>query len=62
MTDVVRKSDTVVPVPVLALDKVREVLRAVAAGDPVDTPQAAALAAYALAALPPQHRLEQRVA
>ena len=62
MTDVVRKADSVVPVPLTALDKAREVLRAVAAGEPVDNAQAAALAAYALAALPPQHRPEQRVA
>jgi hypothetical protein len=36
-----------------AIEKVRAVLRAVAAGEPVDNPSAAAEAAYALAALPP---------
>lgn len=40
-------------VPKSAIDKVRAVLRAVAAGEPVDTPSVAAQAAHALAALPP---------
>ena len=48
-----KKQDSTVPVTQQALDKVREVLRAVAAGEPVDTPTYAALAAYALAGLPP---------
>jgi hypothetical protein len=44
-----------------AVDMVRAVLRAVAAGEPVDNPCAAAEAAYALAALPPaQPRVDDR--
>jgi hypothetical protein len=61
MTTVVKKTESVVPVPAQALDKVREVLRAVAAGEPVDNPSAAAAAAYALAALPPTPRREMYV-
>lgn len=49
--------DQDVTVPTHALDQAREVLRQVAAGDPVDTPAAAAEAARALAALPPRHAL-----
>lgn len=44
-------------VPSQALDRARDVLRQVAAGEPVDTPAAAAEAARALAALPPRHAL-----
>jgi len=62
MTTVVKNPDSVVLVPRQALDKVREVLRAVAAGEPVDNPSSAALAAYALAALPPAPRRERYVA
>lgn len=62
MTTVVKKQDSVVPVPTQALDRVREVLRAVAAGEPVDDARSAALAAYALAALPPAPRREMYVA
>lgn len=62
MTTVVKKQDSVVMVPTHALDKVREVLRAVAAGEPVDNAQSATLAAYALAALPPAPRRERYVA
>ncbi len=62
MTTVVKKADSVVLVPAQALDKVREVLRAVAAGEPVDNAGSAALAAYALAALPPAPRREAYVA
>lgn len=59
MTNVVRKPDSVVLVTQQAIDKVREVLRAVAAGEPVDNASAAAQAAYALAALPPSPRQER---
>jgi hypothetical protein len=45
-----------------AIDMVREVLRGVAAGEPVDNAQSAAQAAYALAALPPSPRQDQLVA
>jgi hypothetical protein len=45
-----------------ALAMVREVLRAVAAGEPVDNASCAAQAAYALAALPPSPRQEQLIA
>lgn len=45
-----------------AVDMVRDVLRAVAAGEPVDNAQCAAQAAYALAALPPSPRQDQLVA
>ena len=62
MTTVVRKPESVVPVPEQALAKAREVLRLVAAGEPVDTPTCAALAAYALAALPPSPRQERLIA
>lgn len=62
MTTVLRKQDSVVPVPRQALDKVRELLRAIAAGDPVDNASVAAQAAYALAALPPSPRQEPFVA
>lgn len=51
------QNDQDVAVPAQALDQVRDVLRQVAAGDPVDTPAAAAEAAHALAALPPRHAL-----
>jgi hypothetical protein len=62
VTTVLRKTDSVVPVTQQALDKVREVLRAVAAGEPVDNASAAAAAAYALAALPPSPRQERLIA
>jgi hypothetical protein len=62
MTTVIRKTDSVALVPEQALEKVREVLRLVAAGEPVDTPSYAALAAYALAALPPSPRRERLIA
>jgi hypothetical protein len=62
VTTVLRKSESVVPVTQQALDKVRAVLRAVAAGEPVDNASAAAAAAYALAALPPSPRQEQLIA
>jgi hypothetical protein len=62
MTTVLRKPDSVVLVTQQAIDKVRGVLRAVAAGEPVDNASAAAQAAYALAALPPSLRREQHVA
>lgn len=45
-----------------ALEQVREVLRAVAAGEPVDNAQAAAQAAHALASLPPAPRPARFVA
>jgi hypothetical protein len=45
-----------------AVEMVREVLRAVAAGEPVDNAACAAQAAYALAALPPSPRHEQLIA
>lgn len=47
----------VIAVPAQAIDQVRAVLRAVAGGEPVDSPFAEAEAAYALAALPPATRL-----
>lgn len=53
MSTAFREDIVLVQVPEPALNKVRAVLRAVAAGEPVDTPSAAAEAAYALAALPP---------
>ncbi|HTL22866.1 MAG TPA: hypothetical protein VL281_02415 [Mycobacteriales bacterium] len=62
MTTVLRKTDSVVLVTQQAIDKVREVLRAVAAGEPVDNASAAAAAAYALAALPPSPRQERLIA
>ena len=62
MTAVVRKPESVVPCTEQALAKAREVLRLVAAGEPVDNPTYAAMAAYALAALPPSPRQEQRIA
>ena len=62
MTNVVRKLDTVVHVPAQAIEKAREVLRLVAAGEPVDNASCATLAAYALAALPPSPQQEQHVA
>jgi hypothetical protein len=62
VTTVLRKTDSVVLVTQQAIDKVREVLRAVAAGEPVDNASAAAAAAYALAALPPSPRLERLIA
>jgi hypothetical protein len=62
MTTVVKRQDSVVLVPAQALEKVREVLRAVAAGEPVDNASAATLAAYALAALPPAQRQASYVA
>lgn len=62
MTTVLRKTESVVLVTQQAIDKVREVLRAVAAGEPVDNASAAAAAAYALAALPPSPRQEQLIA
>lgn len=55
-----RKPEDVVPVPQQALEKVRRVLRAIAAGEPVDNAQAAAEAAHALAALPPAPLRESR--
>jgi hypothetical protein len=58
MTTVMRRAESVIPVSQQALEKAREVLRAVAAGEPVDNAQAAAQAAYALAALPPAPRQE----
>lgn len=57
-----READQVVPVPERALEKVRELLRAVAAGEAVDNAQAAAQAAHALAALPPGPRRQKFVA
>ena len=45
-----------------AVDMVREVLRAVAAGERVDNAACAAQAAYALAALPPSPRQERLIA
>jgi hypothetical protein len=62
VTTVLRKNESVVLVTQQAIDKVREVLRAVAAGEPVDNPSAAAAAAYALAALPPSPRQERLIA
>ena len=62
MTTVLRKPETVVLVTQQAIDKVREILRAVAAGEPVDNATAATQAAYALAALPDSPSQEQRVA
>lgn len=56
------KNDNLVPVSAEALDKVRALLRAIAAGDPVDNATVAAQAAYALAALPPSPRHEMLVA
>lgn len=47
----------VIEVPAGAIAQVRAVLGAVAGGEPVDNPFAAAEAAYALAALPPATRL-----
>jgi hypothetical protein len=62
MTTIVRKQESVVLVTQQAIDKVREVLRAVAAGEPVDNASCAAQAAYALAALPPSPRQERLIA
>lgn len=62
MTTVMRKTDSLVSVPQQALERVREVLRAVAAGDPVDDAASAAQAAYALAALPQVQRMTTVVA
>ena len=62
MTTIVRKPESVVSVTQQAIDKVREVLRLVAAGEPVDNASCAAQAAYALAALPPSPRREQLIA
>jgi hypothetical protein len=62
MTTIVRKPESVVLVTAQAIDKVREVLRLVAAGEPVDNASAAAQAAHALAALPPSPRQEKHVA
>jgi hypothetical protein len=62
VTTVLRKPDSLVPVTRQALDKARAVLRAVAAGEPVDNASAAAAAAYALAALPPSPRQERLIA
>jgi hypothetical protein len=62
MTTVIRKAETTVPVTQQALDKARTILRAVAAGEPVDTASMATLAAYALAALPTPRRAERFVA
>jgi hypothetical protein len=61
-TTVLRKPESVVLVTQQAIDKVREVLRAVAAGEPVDNASCAAQAAYALAALPPAPRETRHVA
>jgi hypothetical protein len=62
MTTAMRKAESTVPVTQQALDKARAILRAVAAGEPVDTAGMATLAAYALAALPPAPRVEKYVA
>jgi hypothetical protein len=62
VTTVVRKRESTVLVTQQAIDMVREVLRGVAAGEPVDNAQSAAQAAYALAALPPPPRQDQLVA
>ncbi|HUR50826.1 MAG TPA: hypothetical protein VMZ11_01760 [Mycobacteriales bacterium] len=62
MTTVLRKPERVVLVTQQAVDMVREVLRAVAAGEPVDNASTAAQAAYALAALPPSPRQEHLIA
>jgi hypothetical protein len=62
VTTVLRKNESVVLVTQQAIEKVREVLRAVAAGEPVDNASAAAAAAYALAALPPSPRQERLIA
>jgi hypothetical protein len=62
MTTVMGRRDSVVPVTQQAIDQVRELLRAVAAGEPVDNAACAAKAAYALAALPPSPRQEPLIA
>ena len=62
MTTVMRKPESVVVVTQQSLDKVRELLRAVAAGEPVDNASCAAQAAYALAALPPSPRQDLLIA
>ena len=62
MSTTQREADQVVAVPEGALEQVRALLRAVAAGEPIDNAQAAAQAAHALAALPPAPRRERFVA
>jgi len=57
-----REKAQVVPVAADALEQVRVLLRAVAAGEPVDNAQVAAQAAHALAALPPAPLRERFVA
>jgi hypothetical protein len=57
-----RKRESTVLVTQQAVDMVRDVLRAVAAGEPVDNASCAAQAAYALAALPPSPRQERLIA